>query len=373
MCEGMGHFVLAGVLASHTMNAHGWRVMRASPYIRPASIARWLLAVAALVFAMVVVGGITRLTESGLSITQWKPVTGAIPPLTHDQWMEAFRLYQQTPEYQEINRGMSLSDFQFIFFWEWLHRLIGRVIGLAFAIPLAWYAWKRAIPLGYGWRLVALLALGGFQGAIGWWMVTSGLADRTDVSHYRLAVHLVAALIIIGGLIWTALDLRALARNPAARPARLTPLALGVLLILLVQLLFGAFTAGLDAGYVASDWPLMNDRFVPEGIEWGGSLWATLSSDPYLVHFTHRWWAWITAIALVILARGARRAGVRGASIAINAALGTQIILGIATVVSGMALWLAVLHQAVGALLVMAATWGAYAQGNGRTGAQAFR
>ncbi|MET0248234.1 MAG: COX15/CtaA family protein [Sphingobium sp.] len=342
--------------------------MNALSKTRPAAIARWLFAVAALVFAMVVVGGITRLTESGLSITQWKPVTGAIPPLTDHQWMEAFRLYQQTPEYREINHGMSLADFQFIFFWEWLHRLIGRVIGLAFAIPLAWYAWKRAIPAGYGWRLVALLALGGFQGAIGWWMVTSGLADRTDVSHYRLAVHLVAALIIIGGLVWTALDLRALARNPAARPARLTPLAVGALLVLLVQLLFGAFTAGLDAGYVASDWPLMNGHLVPEGVEWGGSLWATLSGDPYLVHFIHRWWAWITAIALIVLGRGAKRAGVRGASIAINAALGTQIILGISTVMSGVALWLAVLHQAVGALLVISAAWGAHALGNGAAG-----
>lgn len=378
MWQSLGHFVPAPMLASRIPNAHGCSVMTASlplrsDTLRPAAIARWLLAVAVLVFAMVVVGGITRLTESGLSITQWKPITGAIPPVTHDQWMEAFRLYQQTPEYQEINRGMSLSNFQFIFFWEWLHRLIGRLIGLAFAIPLAWFAWKRAIPKGYGWSLVALLALGGFQGAIGWWMVTSGLADRTDVSHYRLAVHLVTALFIIGGLIWTALDLRAFARNPRAPRARMTPLALGVLLVLLVQLLFGAFTAGLDAGYVARDWPLMNDHFVPEGIEWDGSLWATLSGDPYLVHFFHRWWAWITAIALIILARGARRVGVRNASIAINAALGTQIILGISTVMTGVALWLAVLHQAVGALLVMAAAWGAHSLGAPRAGQYASR
>ncbi|EZP69994.1 Heme A synthase [Sphingomonas paucimobilis] len=333
------------------------------PSPRPASIARWLLAVAALVFCMVVVGGITRLTESGLSITEWKPITGAIPPLTHDQWMEAFRLYQQIPEYQEINRGMSLSDFQFIFFWEWVHRLLGRLIGLAFALPLIWFAWVRAIPAGYGPRLVALLALGGFQGAIGWWMVTSGLSVRTDVSHYRLAVHLLTALFIIGGLIWTALDLFMLARNSRARPAALRPFALVVLLILFAQLMFGAFTAGLDAGYVSSTWPLMNDHFVPEGIEWLGSLWATLSSDPYLVHFIHRWWAWAAAAALILLARRAKRAGRRGASIAINAAVGTQIALGIATVISGIALPLAVLHQAVGALVVAAAAWGAHAVG----------
>ncbi len=207
---------------------------------RPVAIARWLLIVAALVFCMVVVGGITRLTESGLSITQWKPITGAIPPLTDDQWMEAFRDYQQIPEYKEINKGMSLAAFQFIFFWEWLHRLLGRLIGVAFALPLIWFAARRAIPAGYGWRLVALLALGGLQGAIGWWMVKSGLSVRTDVSHYRLAVHLLTALFIIGGLIWTALDLLALARNPYARPAALQPFALATLLVLLVQLMFGA-------------------------------------------------------------------------------------------------------------------------------------
>ena len=335
----------------------------ALPTPRPLPIARWLLAVASLVFAMVVVGGITRLTESGLSITEWKPISGAIPPLTHDQWMDAFRRYQQIPEYQEINRGMSLSDFQFIFFWEWVHRLLGRLIGVAFALPLLWFAWKRAIPAGYGPRLVALLALGGLQGAIGWWMVTSGLSVRTDVSHYRLAVHLLTALFIMGGLIWTALDLAALHRDPAARPAALRPFALLALLVLLAQLMFGAFTAGLDAGYVSSTWPLMNDHFVPEGIEWLGSLWATVSNDPYLVHFIHRWWAWVVAVFLILLARKAKRAGRRGPSIAINAALGTQIALGIATVMSGIALPLAVLHQAVGALVVAAAAWGAHAVG----------
>ncbi len=333
---------------------------------RPASIARWLLAVAALVFCMVVVGGITRLTESGLSITQWKPISGAIPPLTHDQWMEAFRDYQQIPEYQQLRRGMTLGDFQFIFFWEWVHRLLGRLIGLAFALPLLWFAWKRAIPQGYGFRLVALLALGGLQGAIGWWMVKSGLSVRTDVSHYRLAVHLLTALFIMGGLIWTALDLLTRSRTAFAKPAMLHPFAVLALLALLVQLLFGAFTAGLDAGYVSSSWPLMNDHLVPEGIQWLGSLWATVSSDPYLVHFIHRWWAWVAAAMLILLARMAKQSGDRGPSIALNAAVGTQIALGIATVISGIALPLAVLHQAVGALVVASATWAAHSLGERR-------
>jgi cytochrome c oxidase assembly protein subunit 15 len=331
--------------------------------LRPRALASWLFAVAILVFAMVVIGGITRLTESGLSITEWKPVTGALPPLDDAQWLEAFHKYRQIPQYAAIHQGMSLAAFKFIFFWEWVHRLLGRLIGLAFAIPLVWFAWKRAIPKGYGWRLVALLALGGLQGAIGWWMVASGLVNRPEVSHYRLAIHLLTALFLLGGLIWTALDLRARAADTRARPARLTGFAVIAAAVLAVQLLFGAFTAGLRAGAVASTWPLMNDHVFPAGVEWHGSLWATLSSDPYLVHFIHRWWAWVAAVVLILLARRAKAAGSRGASIAINAAVGTQVLLGIATVMSGIVLPLAELHQAVGALVVAATAWGMHAVG----------
>ena len=190
---------------------------------RPLAIANWLMTVAGLVFLMVVVGGITRLTESGLSITEWNPVSGTIPPLTHEQWKHAFDLYKATPEYQQINgpAGMDLAQFKFIFFWEWVHRLIGRLIGVAFILPLAWFALKRAIPRGYGWKLVALLALGGSQGLLGWYMVMSGLADRTDVSHFRLSAHLLLALFIMAALIWTALDLRRLAKTGEDGPARL--------------------------------------------------------------------------------------------------------------------------------------------------------
>lgn len=158
------------------------------------AIAMWLFGVAALVFMMVVVGGITRLTESGLSITEWRPISGVIPPLNEQAWARAFALYRATPEYLEVNRGMSLADFKWIFFWEWAHRLLGRLVGLAYALPLAWFAWKRQIPQGFGVRLVVLLLLGGLQGVIGWWMVVSGLTERTDVSHFRLATHLMLAL-----------------------------------------------------------------------------------------------------------------------------------------------------------------------------------
>jgi cytochrome c oxidase assembly protein subunit 15 len=330
---------------------------------RPLALSRWLLVVAGLVFLMVVVGGITRLTESGLSITEWKPISGAIPPLTHEDWQRAFGLYKQTPEYREINgpAGMDLAGFQFIYFWEWVHGLLGRMIGLAFALPLAWYAWKRAIPKGYGARLAALLLLGGAQGALGWYMVVSGLSERTDVSHFRLSAHLLLALFLFAALMWTALDFRRLA---AARekPSRLSAPAVSTLAILLIQLLLGAWVAGLNAGYVASDWPLMRGQFFPAGVDWSKGVPFAFTNDPFLLHFLHRWWAWAVVAALVVFARKVKPRD-RMANIAIHAALGTQILLGIATVMSGMNIALAVLHQAVGALVVAATTWGAHVVG----------
>jgi len=329
---------------------------------QPLQLARWLLAVAALVVAIVVVGGITRLTESGLSITEWKPVTGALPPLSQADWLHEFALYQQTTEYQTVNQSMSLASFKAIFFWEWLHRLLGRVIGLAFALPLIWFALRRANPKGYGLRLVALLALGGLQGAIGWWMVKSGLVGRIDVSHYRLAVHLMTALFVLGGLVWTAADLRALARNPAARPARMTAIAAITLGIFALQLLWGAFTAGLDAGHASADWPAMSaGGFLPSIAPWG--LGAFVDS-PVWVQFVHRWWAWVAAVALVVLALRAMRAGAIGAPIALKTLLVVQIGLGIATVTSGVLIDIAVAHQLVAALMVVAATLCAHRTGD---------
>ncbi|WP_397590719.1 COX15/CtaA family protein [Sphingorhabdus sp.] len=332
---------------------------------RPTALITWLMCVAALVFAMVVVGGITRLTESGLSITEWKPITGALPPLNEASWLSEFEKYKQIPEYTQISgpAGMTLAEFKFIYFWEWIHRLLGRVIGLAFALPLAWFWVKKAIPAGYKPRLLALLALGALQGTIGWWMVSSGLSARTDVSHYRLAVHLLTALTILGGLVWTALDLHALTKNPLARPAKMTGYAAIVLTILFIQLLFGAWVAGLNAGYVANTWPLMNERFYPEGVDTTQGAFFALVNDPYLTHFVHRWWAWVAVAALLLLARRVKKAGVRGASAAIHSTYGIQIILGIATVMTGVNIVLAVSHQAVGALVVASAVWGAHVLG----------
>ena len=327
----------------------------------PAALARWLLWVAAVIVVMVIVGGITRLTESGLSITEWKPVTGAIPPLNEAQWQAEFGAYKQIGEYQQVSgpAGMTLADYKFIYFWEWFHRLLGRFIGLIYALPLAWYWVRGAIPAGYKPRLLALLALGALQGTFGWYMVRSGLsAEMTDVSHFWLSIHLLTALFTLAGLIWTALDLRRLAQIPGARPARFTGLALIVSLILFIQLLLGAWVAGLNAGLASDSWPLMQGRIIPEFDQSKGLFWAA-THDPYLLHFLHRWWAWIAVAALIVLARRVR-AFDRRASIAIHSAFGTQIILGIVTVWTGVALWVAVAHQGVGALLVAAAAWGAH-------------
>ena len=332
---------------------------------RPLAIARWLLTVAALVFAMVVVGGITRLTESGLSITEWKPVSGALPPLSHADWLHQFQLYQATSQYQQVSgpAGMTLGQFQFIFFWEWAHRLLGRLLGLVFALPLLWFAVKRQIPRGYGARLAALFVLGGAQGAIGWFMVLSGLeGGRTEVSPYRLSAHLLMALFLFAALIWTALDMRRLGREPDAAPARLTRFGAAALAVLFVQLMLGAWVAGLRAGQVSNSWPLMNDRLIPEGIDWSNGVGFALTHDPFLIHFVHRWWAWGVVVVLVLFARSVKPID-RPAARAIHIAFGTQILLGIATVMSGVALPLAVLHQAVGALLVAATVWGAHSYG----------
>lgn len=334
------------------------------PLARPAALAAWLFVVAAMVVAIVVVGGITRLTESGLSITRWEPVAGALPPLSEAEWARAFALYRATPQFinQTGPAGMDLAAFKFIFFWEWLHRLIGRLIGLAFALPLAWFWWRRAIPAGYKPRLLALLALGALQGVFGWYMVKSGLSGtRTSVSHFWLSIHLMTALFTLAGLVWTALDLRRLARIGKAQPARWTWPGTLAGLVLAIQLLLGAWVAGLDAGHASNSWPLMQGRLVPE-FDGSRGLWYAATHDPFLIHFLHRWWAFVTVAALVWFARKVRPLD-RKASIAIHSAFGVQILLGIAVVVLSMPLWLAVTHQLVAALLVAAFAWSAHVLG----------
>ena len=334
-------------------------------HLRPLAIARWLVAVAALVVLIVAVGGITRLTESGLSITEWKPVTGAIPPLTQEQWQAEFDAYRQIPEYVRVNgpAGMTLAEYKFIYFWEWLHRLLGRLIGLAFALPLAWFWIRGAIPQGYKPRLVGLLILGGLQGVFGWMMVRSGLTEQmTDVSHFWLSIHLMTALLTLALLVWTALDMMDVAKGRDRPAARFTGTSLAVSLVLAIQLLLGGWVAGLNAGLASDTWPLMNGQVLPEADMSRGVFWA-MTHDPFMLHFLHRWWAWAAFAALIVLAHNARRAGSRRASVAVHSAVGVQVLLGIATVLTGVALWLAVAHQLVGALLVAATAWAAHTAG----------
>ena len=324
---------------------------------------------AGLVFLMVVVGGITRLTESGLSMVRWEPISGVVPPLNEAAWEAEFAAYKGSPEYQKINAGMSLAQFKDIYFWEYVHRLLGRFIGLAFAVPLAWFAWTRAIPKGYSWRLVGLLVLGGLQGVIGWWMVASGLVDRPEVSHIRLAVHLLLALLIFALLIWTALDLQRLARDPNAARVKLPIVAAWTLSLLGLQLLFGAYVAGLDAGYAFNSWPKMGDDWFPEGTPMLQPFLVNLADNPIVVQFVHRWLAFIVAGAAFLLAWQAWRRDVRSPALLMCAAVVLQILLGIVTLLTGVELWIAVAHQGMAALLLASVVVTAHALGERRAAA----
>jgi heme a synthase len=327
---------------------------------RPWALAIWLFIIAGLILVMVAVGGITRLTESGLSITQWKPVTGTLPPLNAADWQAEFDAYKNSSQYVLMNQGMTLAAFKQIYFWEYVHRLLGRLIGLAFALPLLWFLVRRAVPRGFGGRLVLLLLLGGAQGGIGWLMVRSGLTDRVNVEPAMLAAHLGMALLLLAVVVWTACDMLGIARRESTGAARPTAMGALAFLVLFVQLLLGAITAGLRAGQVANSWPLMNDRFLPAGIAWWGSFWRTITSDPFLVHFLHRWWAWGVAVALCLLAARANRAGDARLAFVLAGLVVGQIVLGIATVVTGVALPLAVGHQLLGAILLAATVMAAH-------------
>ena len=311
----------------------------------PRALAAWLLAIAGLVLVMVVVGGITRLTESGLSIVRWEPVSGAVPPLSEADWRAQFEAYRASPQYRESGATMTLADFKAIYFWEYVHRLLGRLIALAFALPLLWFWWRRAIPAGYGWKLGGLLALGALQGAVGWWMVASGLVDVPEVSHVRLAVHLLTALLIFAALVWVALDLR-------RGGARLPLLAIWALSLLFLQFLFGAYVAGLEAGYAFSSWPLMGDELFPDETPMLEPALRNLVDNPVVVQFVHRWLAWIVAAVALWLAAAAWAKGWRTEAAALAGAVAIQLLLGILTILSGVRLEIAVAHQGMAVLLL---------------------
>ncbi|MDP3803517.1 MAG: COX15/CtaA family protein [Phenylobacterium sp.] len=321
------------------------------------AVAIWLFACAALVFAMVVVGGVTRLTGSGLSITEWKPIMGALPPMNATDWNEAFGKYRAIPQYAQVNAGMSLAEFQGIYWWEWAHRLLGRMIGAAFALPFVVFLILRQMPRRLIARCAVLLALGGLQGLIGWWMVSSGLSERVDVAPERLAVHLGLALLIFMGLIWTGLEAwngEAHSRSPMGW-SRGAAVLLGAVF---VQCLLGGLVAGAKAGFVYTDWPLMNGAVLPPA-DWGRGALAFLH-DQALVQFNHRIWAYgllIGGTAYAVQAWRWRLAeGLGAAAFAVAAALWLQALLGVTTLMNATPLWLGALHQAGAALVLAAAT-----------------
>ncbi|WP_372708326.1 COX15/CtaA family protein [Brevundimonas sp.] len=321
------------------------------------AVALWLFACAGLVFAMVVVGGITRLTGSGLSITEWQPIMGALPPMNASDWNTAFEKYRAIPQYAQVNAGMSLVEFQGIFWWEWAHRLLGRLIGAAFALPFAVFLILRQMPRRLIVRCCVLLAMGGLQGLIGWWMVSSGLSERVDVAPERLAVHLGLALLIFMGLIWTGLEAwngESYSRSPIGW-SRAATVLLGAIFF---QCLLGGLVAGAKAGFVYTDWPLMNGAILPP-VSWSQGGLAFLH-DQALVQFNHRIWAYVLLIggtAYAVQAWRWRLAGGLGASaFAVAAALWLQALLGIVTLMSATPLWLGAQHQAGAALVLAAAT-----------------
>lgn len=337
------------------------------PRPRPRAIANWLIVVAAMVFLMVVVGGITRLTESGLSMVRWEPISGAIPPMSEADWQAEFDHYRATPQYQQVNTGMTLSEFKTIFFWEYVHRLLGRLIGLVFALPLLWFWWKRAIPAGYGWKLAGILALGGLQGAIGWWMVASGLIDVPEVSHIRLAIHLLTALLIFAATVWVAMDLRLLAQGGAAGPVKMPLLGIWALCLLFLQFLFGAYVAGLEAGYAFNTWPKMGDQWFPADAPMLEPFHRNFANNPIVVQFIHRWLAFVAGGVAIWLAARAWVKGLRYDALLLAGAVCAQILLGVLTLLSGVMIDIAVAHQGMAVLLLAALL--NVAHGLGRTAA----
>ena len=317
----------------------------APPHLR--AIRLWLLGIAGLIAAMVLVGGATRVTESGLSIVEWQPVTGTLPPLSADAWQSEFDKYRTTPQYRHLNAGMSLADFKTIYWWEWAHRLLGRVIGAAFLLPFLFFLWRGWVTSRLRARLWSIFALGALQGAIGWWMVASGLVNRVEVSQYRLATHLILACVIFAAVVWT---LQGLAGRPAvAAPSRLRVSAAGLLALVLVQIYLGALVAGLRAGLVYNTWPLIDGAFVPDT----GSLfaitpaWRNLFENALTVQFDHRMVAYaLWALAVLHALDAARsRSGAFTGALGLAAAITVQAMLGIVTLVHVTPLALALVHQ----------------------------
>jgi cytochrome c oxidase assembly protein subunit 15 len=329
------------------------------------AVGLWLFLIAAMIGLMVVVGGLTRLTGSGLSITEWQPVTGVIPPLNDNAWQSEFAKYRGTPQYDLLNRGIGLAGFKAIYWWEWTHRLLGRLLGAVFLIPFLVFLRQGRIDRTISARLGIIFLLGAAQGALGWWMVQSGLTgERVAVSQYRLAAHLGLAMILFGYVFWSALEMIGAARSRLASAARFQTWTALLVVLIFVQILLGAFMAGLDAGLAFSSWPTYAGAWIPRGLYDLSPWWINHFENPALVHFQHRSCGYAVAIMVVLLYIALRRAGadrsLRIAGIHALALTVLQIALGILTVVSMVALPLAALHQISALGLFAAVLWWAY-------------
>ena len=339
------------------------------------AIGWWLLAVAGMIALMVVIGGLTRLTGSGLSITEWQPVAGVIPPLSNADWQSEFAKYQGTPQYELLNRGMGLAGFKAIYWWEWTHRFIGRLLGFVFAVPFLYFAVRRRIDRPLAMRLLILFMLGAAQGALGWWMVQSGLGPaQTAVSQYRLAAHLGLAVILFGYTLWIALEALGVRQSIDTALVRFRPYAMALAVLVFVQMLLGALMAGLDAGLAFSDWPTYAGAWIPPGLYDLEPWWINHFENPALVHFQHRTMGYIVAMLVVVLYVALRRARadrpVRVAGIHIVIITALQIALGILTVVTMVPLALAAAHQIMALALFGSTLWLVYvlAPQQGRAG-----
>ena len=324
------------------------------------AIRLWLYAVATLVLAMVLVGGATRLTESGLSITEWKPVMGVLPPLSAAQWQAEFEKYQAIPQYQALNRGMSLDAFKTIFWWEWAHRLLGRVIGAAFLLPFLWFLWRGSTGAGLRRRLWFIFGLGALQGAVGWWMVASGLVDRIEVSQYRLATHLVLACVIYAAMIWTAQRLSGRPAPPL--PERIRYGAVALLILVLAQIYLGAIVAGLRAGYIYNTWPLIDGAWVPDAARLFliAPAWRNFFENTLTVQFDHRMLAYVIFVFALLHAYDVgctvSHGWVQLSAAVLAGAVTLQALLGIWTLLWRVPLSLALAHQAMAMLVLTIAT-----------------
>lgn len=327
-------------------------------------IATWLLVCAAGVFGMVIIGGITRLTESGLSMVEWRPLIGALPPWSDAEWHRVFELYRQIPEYKLLNAGMSLADFKSIFWWEYFHRLSGRLVGILFAVPFVFFLLKGWLTTRLTWRLAGLLLLGGLQGLIGWWMVKSGLSDRTDVSQYRLAVHLLLALFILAMLFHLALSLLFLPNQRVRVSRSLAMHAWFLVAAVLLTIGSGALVAGTDAGLIYNSFPLMGGSIVPAEYAYLGPFWLNWFENPAAIQFNHRWLAVSTFLIAVVFWGRTRSARLTRASLAavtgMIAVACLQVSLGISVLLTNVPLPLAAVHQAVAVLFLMTSVAAAF-------------